>query len=192
MITTERVYQGLIVGACGLALIAANMHVRDADIIQALEQRVSQQQAKITAMEQNIQRMIGEADSLTSHCDSLLAEIERLEAEISAYEHVDLAYAGEFYCTAYCCEPYAHVCGTGSGITASGAPVTAGVSIALSRADLPRMPFGTAVYIEGVGVRIVQDTGSMSAGHIDVAVPTHSEASAWSGQGNRKVFIINF
>lgn len=35
-------------------------------------------------------------------------------------------YAGEFLCTAYCTEEYPHICGTGDGITASGAPVTAG------------------------------------------------------------------
>lgn len=79
----------------------------------------------------------------------------------------------------YCCEKYAHICGTGNGITASGAPVQAGVSVAV---DPTVIPLGSTVYVDyGDGVvhtYIAHDTGGAVKGnHIDVAVETHAEAS---------------
>jgi len=97
-------------------------------------------------------------------------------------------YAGEFLCTAYCCEKYEHICGTGTGITASGAPVQAGVTVA---ADTSRFSFGTVLYIEGVGYRTVQDKGSAVKGnHLDVAVDTHANALKWSGYGKHRVWVV--
>lgn len=54
-------------------------------------------------------------------------------------------YAGEYTCTAYCTEKRPHICGTGTGITASGAPITADLTVA---ADQSLLPFGTVIYIE--------------------------------------------
>ena len=78
----------------------------------------------------------------------------------------------------YCCEKYPHICGGGNGITASGAPVQAGVTCAV---DPYFIPLGSTVYVDyGNGeicTYIAQDTGSaVSGGHIDVAVATHDEA----------------
>lgn len=98
-------------------------------------------------------------------------------------------YAGEYTCTAYCTEKRPHICGTGTGITASGAPITADLTVA---ADQSLLPFGTVIYIEGVGVRVVQDKGSGVQGkHLDVAVPgSHSDALNWAGYGTHKVWIL--
>lgn len=77
---------------------------------------------------------------------------------------------------------------TGDGITASGAPVQAGVTVA---ADPDILPLGSAVYIEGVGLRYIQDTGSAVKGKaLDVAVDTHSEALTWSGYGTHRVWLL--
>ena len=48
------------------------------------------------------------------------------------------------------------------------------------------------LYIEGVGVRVVQDKGSGIQGkHLDVAVSgTHEDALAWPGYGKHKVWVI--
>ena len=48
------------------------------------------------------------------------------------------------------------------------------------------------LYIEDVGVRVVQDKGSGIQGkHLDVAVSgTHEDALAWSGYGKHKVWVI--
>ena len=97
-------------------------------------------------------------------------------------------YAGEFQCTAYCTEKYQHICGEGHGITASGQPIQADVTVA---ADQALLPYGTVLYIEGVGVRVVQDKGAGVQGyHLDVAVDTHENALAWSGYGEHRVWII--
>lgn len=80
--------------------------------------------------------------------------------------------------TYYCCEPRPHICGTGDGITASGAPVEAGVSCAV---DPALIPLGSTVWVDyGDGELheyIAQDTGgAVNGAHIDLAVATHDEA----------------
>ena len=115
-------------------------------------------------------------------------ELDKCLNELETYEYLNLEYVGEYKCTAYCCENYPHICGTGSGRTASGTPVTPEVSVAVT--DLKKFPYGTIIYIEDVGIRIVQDTGSFSTNKIDVAVATHEEALSWEGAGKHKVYII--
>lgn len=78
----------------------------------------------------------------------------------------------------YCCEKYEHICGTGSGMTASGVPVQADVSCAV---DPLVIPMGSRVYVDyGDGriyTYIAHDTGgAVNGGHIDVAVETHEDA----------------
>ena len=99
--------------------------------------------------------------------------------------------AGIWYCTAYCTEKRKHICGTGKGITASGEPVEAFVSVALNKHDLKQYPFGTKLYIEGIGVRTVMDTGGdVRQKQIDCAVDTHYNAVHWSGQGDHRVWVL--
>ena len=59
-------------------------------------------------------------------------------------------------------------------------------------ADPDVFPFGTVLYIEDVGVRIVQDTGASVKGkHLDVAVSGgHKDALNWDGYGQHRVWII--
>lgn len=135
-----------------------------------------------------------EQDSLNWQTEAQEAEAQvadlknNLEAAQTGPAGLEVAYLGEFSCTAYCSEQYEHICGTGDGITASGAPVQAGVTVA---ADPDILPLGSAVYIEGVGLRYVQDTGSAVKGKaLDVAVDTHSEALTWSGYGTHRVWLL--
>ena len=115
--------------------------------------------------------------------------IEQLQ-EKAMPDGLTAEYAGEFLCTSYCTERRKHICGTGTGITASGAPVTAGLTVA---ADQNIFPFGTILYIEGIGVRVVQDRGADIQGkHLDVAVAgTHEDALNWDGYGEHRVWIID-
>lgn len=116
-------------------------------------------------------------------------EVDALINELDAHDSLTLAYAGDFSCTAYCAEEHPHICGEGHGITSSGAKVQPGVTVA---ADTSILPYGTVVYIEGVGLRVVQDTGSAVVGNkLDVAVNTHAEALSWSGWGSRRVWIVS-
>lgn len=80
--------------------------------------------------------------------------------------------------TYYCCETRAHVCGGGTGKTATGTDVTAGRSAAV---DPNVIPLGAEIWVDyGDGVLhsyIAEDTGSaVLGGHIDLAVATHEEA----------------
>lgn len=136
--------------------------------------------------------------------DSANATIERLTAQSIAQQEkikaaetmvfqeaapVEVEYLGEFDCTAYCCEAYPHICGTGDGITASGAPVTDGVSVAV---DPEVIPLGSWLYIEGVGIRQAQDIGSkVKQNKLDVAVDTHENALRWQGYGPHKVYLLS-
>lgn len=119
--------------------------------------------------------------------EKLSALQDRLDA--LADGKVYLEDAGVFLCTAYCTEQYPHICGTGDGITASGAPVQAGLTVA---ADQTIFPYGTVLYIEGIGIRVVQDRGAGIQGqHLDVAVAgTHEDALSWDGYGEHRVWVI--
>lgn len=79
--------------------------------------------------------------------------------------------------TFYCCEERPHICGTGTGITASGRRVTPYVSCAV---DTDIIPLGSTIMIEYNGEMVylrADDTGPAVKGdHIDIAVKGHSEA----------------
>jgi len=75
--------------------------------------------------------------------------------------------------TAYCA--CSKCCGKSDGITASGAKVKQGVTVAGS------LPFGTRIRIEGVGERIVQDRGT-SGLHLDLYFDSHQDALEWGVQ----------
>ena len=87
--------------------------------------------------------------------------------------------------TAYC--PCVKCCGKNDGITASGEKAVQGVTVA---ADTKVLPFGTKIYIDGVGERIVQDSGGAIKGNrIDLYFSDHQSALNF-GRQTREVFII--
>lgn len=97
-----------------------------------------------------------------------------------------MVYAGEYTIVAYCAEQYPHICG-GNPTTASGAPVVPGVTVA---ADPDVMPLGTRIYIDGIGERVVQDTGGAIKGRkIDLAVESHQDAVEF-GCKAAKIYIL--
>jgi 3D (Asp-Asp-Asp) domain-containing protein len=71
--------------------------------------------------------------------------------------------------------------------TASGAPVYAGVSVAV---DPSVIPLGTYIYIEGYGYRVAQDTGSGVKGkHIDIYMMDYKQAIQ-NGVQHAKVYKL--
>jgi len=74
--------------------------------------------------------------------------------------------------TAYCaCEKCCP--GSADGLTASNRRPTEGITVA---AD-PSIPFGTEIWIEGIGSRLVEDRGSAITGnHIDIYFADHEDA----------------
>lgn len=167
-----------LVGALAAAVaISGTLNARVKDL--------AQQRDIAANWEQDALNWQTEAQEAEAQVADLKNDLEAAQTGPAGFSAV---YLGEFNCTAYCSEQYEHICGTGDGITASGAPVQAGVTVA---ADPDILPLGSAVYIEGVGLRYVQDTGSAVKGKaLDVAVDTHSEALTWSGYGTHRVWLL--
>ena len=119
---------------------------------------------------------------------ALQGELARMSAMgFSLSSDLEVNYVGEFYATSYCAEAYPHICG-GNGVTASGTVPTPGLTVA---SDWSVLPPGTWIYIGGVGIRRVEDSGSAIKGaRLDVVLATHASALSWSGQGNHDVWIL--
>lgn len=118
-------------------------------------------------------------------------EVSSVGAEDREIETVQQSNGESYVITAYCaCYDCCNKRPTdkGYGITASGVKAVEGVTVA---ADISILPFGTKIYIDGVGERIVQDTGSAIKGKkIDLYFENHQEA--WNfGRQTRQVTILN-
>ena len=117
--------------------------------------------------------------------DRTMAEAEYLQ-QMAAYEAVGMyRYIGTCTLTAYCCESKGnpHICGTGTGLTASGLPVAPG----MVAVDPSIIPLGSTVIINGVSY-LAADTG-VTGYHIDIAIQTHEEAAEF-GVSSAEVWII--
>lgn len=117
------------------------------------------------------------------HTKATMPEITLDELEAAENELIESALLArstkleDVTITFYCCEERPHICGTGSGITASGRRVTPYVSCAVDPAVIP---LGSTIMIEHNGEMVylrADDTGSAVKGnHIDLAVTTHEDA----------------
>lgn len=92
---------------------------------------------------------------------------------------------GEYEITYYC--SCSLCCGKSDGITASGTKAVEGITVG---ADTKILPFGSVIYIEGLGERNVQDRGGAIKGNkLDVYVESHEKALKM-GRHKSKVFLI--
>lgn len=107
-------------------------------------------------------------------------------AQAEAYAAVgDWEYIGECKITAYCCEPYAHICGTGDGLTATGIPVTPGIAAV----DPSVIPLGSTLIIDGQRYLAADVGGTIKGQMVDIAVATHQEAVEFGVQ-SAPVWIV--
>ena len=106
------------------------------------------------------------------------------ESNVINAEVVEPMKYEKYIATAYCdCRK---CCGKTDGITASGAKAVEGVTVAMNKS----VPFGTKVYIEGVGERIVQDRGGAIKGNnIDIFFDNHSDALKFGRRTVNLTFI---
>ncbi len=110
--------------------------------------------------------------------DVILRHAEKRKSESSKVECFTL--------TAYC--PCFKCCGKTDGITASGVKAVQGVTVATDKS----IPFGTRIYIDGVGERIVQDRGSAINGNrIDLYFDSHQEALNFGVQIKEVTIFLN-
>lgn len=120
----------------------------------------------------------GDDTPATTRCYLTEEEIEENENELIEAALLARSHKLEdVTITFYCCEGRPHICGTGTGITASGRRVTPYVSCAV---DTDIIPLGSTIMIEYNGEMVylrADDTGPVVKGdHIDIAVKGHSEA----------------
>lgn len=115
-------------------------------------------------------------------------EITTVNADNSGASNIVKSSAGgkrKYTITAYC--HCSKCCGKSDGITASGVKAVQGVTVATDKS----MPFGTKIYIDGVGERIVQDRGGAIKGNrIDLYFDSHQEALNF-GRQTKEVTILN-
>lgn len=110
---------------------------------------------------------------------SYVETIEMTVKEAPIVENVEEAIGilpfSEFYITGYTptCE---HCCGKTDGITSSGTEASVGRTVAMHRDDMELLgiEYGDRIYIEGIGERVVEDTGCRQ-GVIDVACESHED-----------------
>lgn len=96
-----------------------------------------------------------------------------------------MEYVGTFKVSAYCA--CVRCTGNTKGITASGAKVQEGVTVA---ADWSVLPKGTVIEIDGIGQRIVQDKGGAIKGNrLDIYFQDHQTALNFGVQ-YLKVYLI--
>ena len=123
-------------------------------------------------------RLPGDDTPATTRCYMTEDEIEANENELIEAALLARSHKLEdVTITFYCCEEYPHICGTGTGITASGRRVTPYVSCAV---DPNVIPLGSTVMLEHNGEMVylrADDTGgSIKGNRLDIAVKGHQEA----------------
>lgn len=123
-------------------------------------------------------RVFGELREAKKLNETLAEEIEILEGKADLSDDIFTEYLGDHVLTFY-----TH---TGNR-TASGVYPKAGRTVAV---DTKYIPHGTVLYIEGVGLRIAEDTGGDIKGNrLDVFVDTKEEAIK-KGVKKAKVHVI--
>lgn len=119
-------------------------------------------------------------DQITQAYQDNLGEFQELKNDsMLPLKNISGHFSEVYTVTAYCsCEK---CCGEWSdGFTYSGELAVEGVTIA---ADLSKLPLGTAVEIEGIGQRIVQDIGGAIDGNeIDLYFWNHADALSFGVQ----------
>jgi len=137
-----------------------------AKTIESLNERIDKLEQQTT---QATTTVIIEDEPLGTLWDGIVSPLEPVQATSTSNV---MEYVGTFKVSAYCA---CRACtGNTKGITASGAKVQEGITVAT---DWSVLPVGTVIDIEGYGTRTVMDKGSAIKGNrLDIYFQQHSDA----------------
>lgn len=108
-----------------------------------------------------------------------------LAAEISESE-LEYIYLGKFTITAYCNDPYDHICGSCDGLTAMGIPAEPGI-IAV---DPSVIELGSHVIIDGQEYLAADTGGAIKGNRIDMLVAGGHDKALEFGVQKKDVYIV--
>lgn len=170
-------------GALGLLALSVGVNTALCAAIVHRERQIADLETRYHAVRAIEADAVAAYGELAARVD---ADREARQAQAEAYEAIGAyEYIGECTVTYYCCEPYAHVCGDGDGLTATGLPVTPGV-VAV---DPEVIPLGSTVIIDGQAYLAADTGGAVRGNHVDIAVATHQEAEAL-GTTTAEVWVV--
>lgn len=139
--------------------------------------------ARLTAEEREIWRYVCQMDNERVLAQRL-ARMEAAKAEAQpeggpaeiVEAEPERVYLGRYKITGY--DTCSRCCGNSNGVTASGETATVGRTCAGPKS----LPFGTRIWIDGLGERVVEDRGGAVNGqHIDVLCADHPECYSITG-----------
>lgn len=144
--------------------------------IHKLQVKINQTKQALTDLQTQYETTSEELSELRTRIDSLLTDLELAEEySVTAYAPLD---PNAIYGLDYTGNP---------NVTASGDTPRPGETVAAAT----NIPFGTRLWIEGVGVRTVNDRGGgIGNRKLDLCVETQKEALTF-GRQKRKVIILD-
>ena len=139
------------------------------------EKRIQEAKATLEQKRQTLKEIESRLEEMGIKVDKLLETFDLAEEyEITAYAPLD---PEAVYGLDYIGDP---------NVTASGEPPIPGKTVAASR----HIPFGTRIWIGGIGIRTVNDRGgAIKQGRLDLCMATRDEAIRF-GRQKRKVIIL--
>lgn len=151
-------------------------------LINSYQEQIKQLLHENSFLENILNQKEDELNVLSNENSKFKLQIEDLNSQISELKEANKdnsrVYLGKFTLTYYCI----------SGKTATGVPTIEDVTVAV---DPTVVPLHSALYIDGLGVRIAHDTGGAIKGNkIDVYVSNYNEAVQNGVTKNVDVWLI--
>lgn len=153
------------------------------EIIYYLKQENEELQRMIKSQNETINEKLEEINIYKKESEKLK---KTFDEALQTCVYGRIVYLGKFKLTAYCCEPYNHICGSGDGLTALGIDLMPGI-VAV---DESIIPLGSTVVINGKSYLAADTGGKVKGKHIDIAFLTHNEALEFGTQSGY-VYVIN-
>ena len=160
--------------AAGLLIVST---VCNTTLYALLNHNETHSQSELYKLQLELQHTEAVRDQAVGELGALALDVarerRRREEQAEAFEAAGAyQYIGECKITAYCCEAYPHICGTGDGLTATGIPVSPGICAV----DPEVIPLGSTVIIDGQRYLAADTGGGVKGLHIDICMQTHRQA----------------